>query len=327
MLLFLYGPDTYRAREKLKEIIGKYETDIKKGAVELKKFDGEDLEFSDLKNALEMAALFSSKKIILVKNAAGGGNAALKEKMLEYLPLMAKSGDLIIFWDGEADKRDKFFKALKKEAKVQEFGFLQPIEIKKWIEEKIKSRILEMKVNISLSSQAKEALANFVGPNLWQMESEIDKLILYKTGTGSKEKAVIEMSDVELLVKSQIKTYIFKTIDAVSSKNKKEALRLLHEHLSNKENEFYIFTMIIWQMRNLIQIKDLTNKGLPAPQITKKTKISPFVIGKNFLTLKKITLSEIESIYDYLLVLDLAMKTGKIDSKLALDMFVLKFSF
>lgn len=326
MLLFLFGADTYRSREKLKEITGKYEPEIKKGTVELKKFDGADLIFFDLKDAAEAASLFCSKKIMIISGACDA-NSDTKDKLSDYLPGLAKSKDLVIFFDSEPDGRDKLFKALKKAAKCQEFSLLSPQEIKKWIDEKIKSESLAMKADISISADAKDALVNFIGPDLWQMESEINKLILYKHGGSAKEKITIDLEDLEALIKPHIKTYIFKTIDAISSKNKKEALGLLHEHLSNKENEFYIFTMIVWQMRNLVQIKDLVDKGMPFSMVAKKTGISPYVINKNLPVLKKIAFSKIKLIYDYLLYLDIAMKTGKIDSALALDMFIFKFSF
>ncbi len=325
MLLFLFGADTYRSREKLREIIGKYAAEIKKGAVELKKFDGADLDFFDFKDAIETASLFCSKKIIIVKNACSA-ESALKDKLLGYLPALAKSQDLIIFFDENPDGREKFFKELKKSAKSQEFKLLDSWGVKKWIDEKIKSQEAKMKAEIVIVSEAKEALANFIGPDLWQMEAELEKLILYKAGAESGKKIIIELADLEALVKSQIKTYIFKTIDAVSAKNKKEALRLLHEHLSNKENEFYIFTMFVWQMRNLLKIKDLSERGTAPSLIAKKTKISPFVVGKNLPSLRKIALADLKSAHSYLLELDVAMKTGKINSALALDMFIFKFT-
>ncbi len=325
MLLFLYGADTYRTREKLNGILGKYAADIKKGAVELKKFDASDLDFFELKDAIEITPLFCAKKIIVMRGACSA-EENLKVKLAGYLPVLEKSKDLIIFFDEKTDGRDKFFKDLKKRAKSQEFDLLESLEVKKWIDAKIKDLSLKMKIAIIIKPDAKEALVNFIGADLWQMEAELEKLILYKTSGGAEEKAIIEFSDLEILVKAQLKPYIFKTLDAVAAKNKKEALRLLHEHLSGQENEFYILTMFVWQMRNLIRIKDLLDRGLASSAIAKKTKISPFVVAKNLLFLRKVALADLRSIYDYLMELELAMKTGKIDSGLALDMFIFKFA-
>lgn len=325
MLLFLFGADTYRSREKLNDIIGKYAADIKKGAVELKKFDTADLDFFELKDTVETTSLFCSKKIIVIRGACSA-EENLKGKLEGYLPVLEKSKDLIIFIDEKTDGRDKFFKDLKKAAKSQEFDILEPLEVKKWIDEKIKNLSLKMKIAIAIKPDAKEALVNFVGADLWQLSAELEKLILYKINGGAEEKIVIELADLEILVKAQLRPYIFKTLDAVAAKNKKEALRLLHEHLSGRENEFYILTMFVWQMRNLIRIKDLLDRGLASSAIAQKTKISPFVVGKNLLFLKKVALADLKSIYYYLLELEVAMKTGKIDSSLALDMFIFKFT-
>lgn len=322
MLLLLYGPDTYRSEEKLKEIIGKYEADIKKNKIELKRFDTTEMKFTDFQNAVEAAPLFSSKKIIVIRDFFSSKDEGLKSKIGEYLPQMAKSEDMVIFLDGEVKSNNKLFSGIKKTAKSQEFKLLGVAEVKKWMDLRIKKNNIELKVDVSIEPRAKESLANFIGSDLWLLSSELDKLILHALSKDTSGKNLITSEDVELLVKLPVKPYIFKTLDAISAKNKKEALKLLHEHLSKEENEFYIFTMFIWQIRNLVEIKGLIEEGVPVSEIARKTKIAPFAVNKNLAILRKYSWHEIKSAYEYLLELDSAVKSGKIHSKAALDMFV-----
>ena len=51
MIIFLYGTDTYRSRQKLKEIIAQYQQKHQSG-MELVRF--ETLDWSQLKNRIEM---------------------------------------------------------------------------------------------------------------------------------------------------------------------------------------------------------------------------------------------------------------------------------
>ena len=53
MIIFLYGEDSYRSKEKLNEIINRYK-ESHKNELNLRRFEGEDLDFQDfLKAELE----------------------------------------------------------------------------------------------------------------------------------------------------------------------------------------------------------------------------------------------------------------------------------
>lgn len=64
------------------------------------------------------------------------------------------------------------------------------------------------------------------------MSNEIKKLVSYKNNK------IIKLEDIGLLVRSKIETDIFKTIDAIAEKNKKQALNLLHKHLEKRRLVF-----------------------------------------------------------------------------------------
>ena len=97
MIFFLYGPDTYRARQKLKEIQEKYQTTYLH-AVHVQYFDCAHTELQDAKNALESISMFEQKKLLIFQNVFA--NSALEEFLFERRKRLAESMQhIIIFFE------------------------------------------------------------------------------------------------------------------------------------------------------------------------------------------------------------------------------------
>ena len=161
-------------------------------------------------------------------------------------------------------------------------------------------------------------MVSFVGNDLWQLSNEVKKLVNYKP----KDK--IELKDVEFLVRPKIETDIFKTIDAIAQKNKKRAITLIHKHLEKGDNPLYLLSMINFQFRNLLIIKDLIEKHKPYPVILKISKLHPFVVKKNWQLANQFTLNDLKKIYQKIFQIDLSIKTGKLKPEIALDLFIME---
>ena len=61
-------------------------------------------------------------------------NKKFQEDFLENLKALEELKDIVIVFETEEpDKRTKLFKALEKNSKCQEFNYLQPAVLKKWV--------------------------------------------------------------------------------------------------------------------------------------------------------------------------------------------------
>jgi DNA polymerase-3 subunit delta len=157
------------------------------------------------------------------------------------------------------------------------------------------------------------------------MANEINKLVSFKhLKPKTQNPKPITTSDVELLVKAKLNTNIFAMIDALGQKNAKKATKLMDDLLTSGESEGYLLSMISYQFRNLLAIKDLTKKGLNKFQITKQTRIHPYVVSKTIPQCKNFTIKGLENIYQKLLQTDINIKTGKLEPRLALDLLVVE---
>jgi DNA polymerase III delta subunit len=323
MIIFLCGEDTYRARQKLKEIIEHYEK-IHKSGLNLKYFDcskKEEISFSDLKDEIRQTSMFKEKKLIVITNPFS--NPALKEEFSkETRPRqgsggqakgLLKSEDIILLYqEGEINKKDTLFKFLKKNVKCQEFKALGGQKLKTWIKKEFE------KYEVKIEPPALEKFIDYVGDDLWRASNEIKKLVNYK------KSKIIKAEDIELQVRSKIETDIFKTIDAIAQKNKKQALDLLHKHLEKGDSPLYLLSMINYQFRNLLIVKDFIEKHKPYNIILKRSGLHPFVVKKSYFQSQQFTLEELKKIYQKIFKVDLDIKTGRIEPETALDLLVVE---
>jgi DNA polymerase-3 subunit delta len=308
MTIFLYGPDTYRSRRKLNEIIEYYKK-IHKSGFNLKYFNLNEKSFEDFKDEFQSISMFAEKKLIILEGAFA--HQTFKENFLKISKKFVSSKDIILFYEiEEPPKSDSLFKFLKKYAKSQEFKLLEGESFKNWVKKEIEN------YKVKINPDALEKLTDYVGNNLWQMVNEIGKLVSYK------KNKIIEVKDIELLVRPKIEPEIFKTIDAIASKNKKQALELIHKHLEKGDSPLYLLSMINFQFRNLLIIRDLIEKNKSPYTLFKKAKLHPYVIKKSYSQAQKFKINELKKIYQKIFQIDLALKTGKVEPETALDILI-----
>ncbi len=315
MIIFLYGEDEFRSNRKLTEIKNKFLEKNKEGGT-LFVFDFTESEArpDTLLLNLSSGGLFSTKKLVIVKNIFQNKVAAENKEILDYL----KKGELkdvaVIFWEKEKiDRKLKLAKFLLEKSKKQEFKYLDGAKIISWISEEIQEKGTGA---VSIDPKAAEKLSVFVGRNLSLLSKEIEKLVSYRN------KGEISEKDVELLVRSRIDTDIFETIDAMARGDKRTAIKLLHNHLDAGEDPFYLLSMYFFQFRNLLKVKSLAGRNFSQFEISSKLKIHPFVAKKSIEQGENFSLEKIKDLYENLCQIDFEAKSGKVEIGLALDKFI-----
>ncbi|MDO8559263.1 MAG: DNA polymerase III subunit delta [bacterium] len=296
MIIFLYGEDTYRSRQKLREIIEHYKK-IHESGLNLRFFAGENLNYQEFENEFKQFSMFQEKKLLILRNVFQ--SQEFKDSFLENGQKLIDSKDIVVFHeDGGVSPKDPLFEFLTENAKTQAFQPLDGEKLRSWVKNEFEARKTE------IQPEAVYRLVNFTGNDLWQLSNEVQKL-------ASFSKKPIELRDVNLLVRPQIGTDIFKTIEALASRNKKEAISLIHDHLEKGDNPLYLLSMISFQFRNLLIMKK-TGRLAGHPYFVRKTR----ALADSF------TLGEMEKIYRKIFEADLKIKTGQIDQQLALDLLI-----
>lgn len=319
MIIFLYGEDSFRSCQKISEIKEKYLKSDKSGSG-LSSFDCEEKpSVSDIINVFETANLLAPKRLVIIKKLIISYDDREQKEVLEFLKKNKKriiddENLVIVFWeDNQPKKSNAIFKFLEANGKKQNFEKLTGVKLEQWIIKRIKT--IDEKAGISKGAIAKLIL--YAGSDMEMLENELKKLVDYA------ESDIISEKNVDEMVSANADSNIFATVDALGANNKKEALFLLHNHLKNGDDSFYIFSMFLYQFRNLLKIADLRDRGVSNEyEISKITKMHPFVVRKSLGQIRNFTFSKLKKIYQQLGELDTKIKTGKIDIRLAMDKFI-----
>jgi DNA polymerase-3 subunit delta len=257
--------------------------------------------------------MFKEKKLIILENVSG--DKYFVERFLEKIEKYSKSQDeiIVVFEEGSIDSKNALNPLLKeKSIKTQEFASISGVKLKNWIKKEFE------KYKIVVTPQIIQLLADGIGGNLWQLSNEIQKLATYKLDKGE-----VREEDVARLIRSKLDANIFKTIDAIAQGDKRGALYLLNRHLQKGDSPIYLLFMINMQFRNILAIKDLMEKNKPYAAILKETKLNPFVVKKGYWLAQRFSIQEIKKIYQKLFLVDLDIKTGKLNPEIALQNLII----
>ena len=162
-------------------------------------------------------------------------------------------------------------------------------------------------------------LAERLGGDLWQLSNEVHKL------AHGRMSGAIGPKDIDLALKAEVEINIFKTIDALAQKDKSAALRLIHQHVENGDHPLYLLAMVANQLRNLISVKsylETEGGGYGDASAASRLGMHPFVFSKTMRQSRLFDLAGLKDIFDKLMRYDTAIKTGRIDPGVALDLII-----
>ena len=346
MIIFLYGEDTFRSRQKLNEFKNKFIREIDSSGNSIDIINGTKATIDEIGRVAGPGTLLAKKRMIIVEDLFSNKTPAIFQQVHSYLKSKksVKDDNIIIFWDSKV-KTKKFknkatarlsdnlgrervltkaqaelFNFLLKHKYYQQFNFLNNTELISWIKKEVNNR--DGKIN----NQAAQILASLIGNDLWQVNNEINKLLNYKLALQPKlTKAgtvAVEVEDVNNLVKGNLDENIFALTDAIGNKNKALAIKLLEEQITIGLTDGYLLNMIVRQFRILLQIRQALDSGLTSRKIINLLKLHPFVVQKGISQANQFSLTVLKNILNQLTGIDYSMKTGKIDILTMIDLLI-----
>ncbi len=332
MIIFLYGEDTFRSRQKLRQIKNKFLREIDPSGNSLILLNGEKVSMEKINEMIAATSLLAKKRMVIIENLFANKNEDIFTQLYSYLKAKGErqNDNILVFWDEVSTKevkisksREILFKFLAKQKYVQEFEPLSNSEATKWAVKEIKAR------GGKISHQVAQLLTGLLGSSLWQISNEINKLINYKQAQqsgmlGSQREIIIEIKDVEELVQGNFDENIFALTDAISNKNRSLALNLLDEQSNAGLTEGYLFAMIMRQFRVLLQIREALDSGLTSRKVINFLGFHPFVVQKGIIQVRRFSSQFLKNIINQLVKVDYLIKTGQIDFRTALDLLIIK---
>ncbi len=318
MIILLHGPDSYRARKKLHYYQAGFKKKYDQAGLNITRLDGEKLDMGELTKHTGQMGFLSTKRLIVIENLISKNKSKkIQKEVVEYLDNDWNDDNVIIFIEqAEFTKKGKkvvspLLKRLAQE-KTEEFPNLTNASLNQWISNEVRSR------GGRIESPAVLELASLVGPDLWSMSNEIDKLI------GYKKNSVIKNEDVQLLVKAKFDENIFHLTDALASKNTKLSFKLLFDQLAAGAHELYLLTMLTRQFRILLLAKEVMEEEPNHYTVASRLNLHPFVAQKAIKDARQFGLEELKKIYQQLLDIDIKLKSTSQDPRLLFDLLIIQ---
>lgn len=225
MIIFLYGPDSYRRLQKQKEITSQYKN--KHSSLTIDKFDlDEDGEDSRLKDFIESRSLFDSYKLAVISNLLIYETNRITDNNLYDIVsryIGTKEVALLVSEANEPKKEWKFL--LEKPVISQQFDNLTTEQFKKFISGEAGKR------NLILKQEILNSLANQHEGDTWGLITELDKLALLASHSPPPA--------------SQLRYDFFSLINKLSRGGFSERLKAL-EILLNKEDSAKVFNVLAY---------------------------------------------------------------------------------
>lgn len=317
MIIFLHGDDNYRLNQSRDEIIKKYQAKYGSG-FNFFRIDGVSASaVADVSEAIKSVSLFKEVKLILINNIFNDAQTAkdLYELFAKYKTITDKEIVILATHFGAINQaKQKELLALLSDSKnlVRNFTNLEGGQLQTWLKKEAMNRGI---------SFAPGVLARFMaigGVDSWARIHNLDKLANYLSGRPSADGQVLKDQIVtgdiiDLLIKTETEPNVFEFIDALGSGRRAQAFSLLSGELAFGRDPYYLLSMVMYQFRNMLMVKDLVDRNFSSSQIAQKSGIHPFVVKKMVSAVSRFSLADIRRLYQEIIDLEQGAKQGKRD--------------
>ena len=324
MIYVFHGEDGFSSSEALTPLLDAVGTpDLRDSNVS--RLDATEFTIEKFGNAAMVVPFLAERRVVVVygllaapesrRNGRRGrqaraekeGPAAGLPTLLQELPPTTDT----IFMEGKLGSGNPVLASIKKlgpeHVVIREFPLLHRDSLRNWV----RSRAAAKGTNID--NPAILELTDLVGPNLWAMDGEIEKLSIYVAGRS------ITVEDVRALVTSNRAPVIFDLVDAIMDKHPEAALAIMERLLQRGETGQSMITMISRQARMCAIAQEITVLKSPQNEWAQRLgTTSDFVVRKTFEQARRFSPETVRELYHLLLEADIAMKTGETSEELAM---------
>ncbi len=219
---------------------------------------------------------------------------------------------VLVFIDGTLTSTNPFLQLLRPLAQVQALPPPTGETLARWIKASAQEK------GARISPTAIKYIAGLVGNDLWTLNQELEKLAAYASGRS------IEEGDVAALVSQVREANIFAAVDAIIEGRPGVAFQLLHQlRQDGRESPSRIIAMVERQLRLLALAREGIDQGVKERDLGGiMGGAAPFVVQKTVAQARRLSWQDITRHYHQLLETDLAIKQGRLEPDLALELLV-----
>ncbi len=320
MLLALIGPDRFLVGQSLRNYIARYAPeDAGLGDLNLTRLDGARLLPDELARAVQAMGFLADTRVVVVEGLLsrfGGGNKAgdgddsqpdklegsargrgksdpgLSEGFAQVFSSVPDGTVLLLVERGNVAKNSALLKAVSRYGKVEEHISPRGVALERWITERARS------LKVRLTPGATSMLASAL-PDLQALDNELEKLSLYVGVGGAIDEAVLRVMSYASKADD-----VFEMTSAAARRDTKGALQQLQRLVDSGTAPEGILPVLAWQLRTLIQVRDMIDHKVSEGRMAEKSGLSDFVVRKSLGQAKQFTMPKLLDIHQRLLELD-----------------------
>jgi DNA polymerase-3 subunit delta len=274
-VVLVWGEDEFTVKQRAKEVYQQWCAEL--GGLDHEIIDaavnnsGEALSaLSRLRQALQTLPFFGSAKAVWFQNcsfladeraAAARGVGESLSDLAEDLKGFAWKDVRLLVSAGKVDKRKVFYKTLEKIGTVEAYSGLS-VDDRDWAVQAEAIALRQLKaLGKTISDEALSELVAGVGPNVRQLNNEMEKLALF---TG--DRPGIETGDVRAVVVRNKQARAFALGDALGDRDLPRLLRRLDEELwelkfDSQKSEIGLLYGLITKVRAMLFLKEMLREG------------------------------------------------------------------
>lgn len=335
MFYILHGEEEYTRSEAVSELRARVARDGM-GDLNTTVLDGRRVRLQELMDACNTVPFLTSRRLVIVegllqrlesressRSEPGPGEAALPasereyaERLMAYLPHLPSTARLVFVESKSIGRGNPILRGAKQipGGFVREFKKPDAGDLREWIRHRATAK------GVSVTRQAASLLASFVGDDLRLLDRELEKLAAFV----DYARAITD-EDVRALVGAAQEADIFALVDSLGLRHRKQAMQQLQRLLADGASDLYLLAMIARQIRLIIAVKDLVEEKRSRPdEIRRELRISHrFIVDKLLRQALRFDAEELGAILRRIVEIDQAIKTGRVEGSLALELLVL----
>ena len=231
--------------------------------------------------------------------------------LLRYFSNPKTDTAVVFILNKEPDKTLPVTQEAFKYARIETINPMKPEEFLPYIKNYLQSK------GYKIATDALEELVERTNYDFHTLYNEVEKLKLY-----AYDSKVITLRDIELLVSQNQEDKFYDLTNAIIAKNKRRTLEIYYDLLS-KNDVTQIVNFISRTLKDIITTKQLIKQGFNQTSIQEYFNVSS---GKAYYMMKdakEINENTLKKYYDKLAELDFKIKSGAIDPKLGLELWLL----
>lgn len=291
---------------------------IKEKAIDefnVSKYNFLDSDPLEIINEMMTVSLLGEERLVIITNPeflkSTYKNSNIVERFINYFENENTDTILVIFSESDLDYKLKINSVLKSKANIKKISAIEGNDLNSWIINRLNS------FGFKIDSVALTELIERTDGDIMLINNELEKLMLYQTDKN------ISYNTVKLLVSRNLEDNIFNLLNAFVANDKKTLFQIYEDFMTLNEDEMRIISAISNKLEEILYTKMLVNRRMSKDDIATYFKVKPGRAYYMIEAAKKINDNTIKNLIERITKLDFDIKSGKIDKKLGLQLFIL----